>query len=247
MLMLIEYKYKRTFLLNNKKLYYSKNYWFFFFFQKKNIFPVIFWSKTTSFSGSFRRNNQRCHIFNGYTDSSSHIWYPDHWHSTSCQLCTLAECIWQKSWVRVARDETGQVRLDTLAESSQFWHATWGDSQARYETLAHGTLKKRDLNEARHKRRGYTRGSKARRVFPPTLSLWPCRGFPWWEYTAGIMLNIHLKAETLVLFRKLERNREYLKSCVMLHALVLQKKIRVDKKMINFILRTWTYHSKNNM
>ncbi len=52
-------------------------------------------------------------------------------------------------------------------------------------TRAHGPLKKRDLNEARHERRGYTRGSKARRVFPSTLSLLPCLGFPWQEGTAG--------------------------------------------------------------
>ncbi len=31
-----------------------------------------------------------------------------------CQLYTLAECIWQESRVRVARDETGRMRLCTL-------------------------------------------------------------------------------------------------------------------------------------
>ncbi len=53
-------------------------------------------------------------------------------------------------------------------------------------TRAHIPLKKRDLNEVRHERQGYTRGSKARRVFPSTLSLSPCLGFPRWESTAGI-------------------------------------------------------------
>ncbi len=79
--------------------------------------------------------------------------------------------------------------LCTLAESSQFWHATQGDSQARCETLwlvHYWPLKKRDLNEARHEHRDYTRGSKARRVFPSTFSLSPCLGFPRWECTAGI-------------------------------------------------------------
>ncbi len=70
-----------------------------------------------------------------------------------------------------------------------FWHAARGSSQARHETLwlvHHGPLKKRDPNEARNKCRGYTRGSKARRVFPSALSLSPCLGFPQWECTAGI-------------------------------------------------------------
>ncbi len=31
-----------------------------------------------------------------------------------CRLCTLAECIRRESRVRVARDETGRVRLSTL-------------------------------------------------------------------------------------------------------------------------------------
>ncbi len=74
-----------------------------------------------------------------------------------------------------------------------FWHATQGSNQARHETLwlvHHRLLKKRDPNEARHKCRGYTRGSKARQVFPSTLSFSPCLGFPWWECTAGIMKNV---------------------------------------------------------
>ncbi len=50
-------------------------------------------------------------------------------------------------------------------------------------TRAHGLLKKRDLNKARHECRGYSRGSKARRVFPSTLS--PCLGFSRQECTAG--------------------------------------------------------------
>ncbi len=54
-------------------------------------------------------------------------------------------------------------------------------------TRAHGPLKKRDLNEARHKCRGYTRGSKARRMFPSTFSLSPSLGFSQRECTAGIM------------------------------------------------------------
>ncbi len=69
-----------------------------------------------------------------------------------------------------------------------FWHTTWGDSQARHETLwlVHpGPLKRRDLNKARQKHRGYTRGSKARRVFPSTFR--SCLGFPQRECTAGII------------------------------------------------------------
>ncbi len=69
------------------------------------------------------------------------------------------ECIWQESRARVARD-WASATLYTLAESSQFWSATRDESQARHETLwlaHHRPLKKRDLNEARHERRGYTR------------------------------------------------------------------------------------------
>ncbi len=53
-------------------------------------------------------------------------------------------------------------------------------------TRAYRLLKKRDLNEMRHERRGYTRWSKVRRVFPPTFSLSPCFGFPRRECTVGI-------------------------------------------------------------
>ncbi len=90
--------------------------------------------------------------------------------------------------------------LYTLAESSQFWSATRGDSQARRETLwlvHHRLLKKWDLNEVRHKHRGYTRGSKARRVFPSTFSLSPCLGFPRRECTAGISVWVARKVSTL--------------------------------------------------
>ncbi len=48
----------------------------------------------------------------------------------------------------------------TLAESSQFWCATRGDSQTRHETLClvhQGPLKTWDLNEPRHECRVYTR------------------------------------------------------------------------------------------
>ncbi len=100
--------------------------------------------------------------------------------------CTLSPNAFGEScprwdWVRAT--------LYTLSESSQFWRATRGDSQVRHETTltrAHGPLKKRDLNEARHECQGYTRGSKAKRVFPSTLSLSPCLGFPQRECTAGI-------------------------------------------------------------
>ncbi len=67
--------------------------------------------------------------------------------------------------------------------------ATRGDSQVRHETLwlmHHGPLKRRNLNNARHEHRGYTRGSKARRVFQSTFSLSPCLGFPRQECTAGM-------------------------------------------------------------
>ncbi len=66
---------------------------------------------------------------------------------------------------------------------------TRGDSQARHETLRlvhHRLLKKRGLNNARHERRGYMRGSKAWQVFPCTFSLLPCLGFPRQECSAGI-------------------------------------------------------------
>ncbi len=56
-------------------------------------------------------------------------------------------------------------------------------------TRAHGPLKKWDLNEARHERQGYKRGSKVRRVFPSTLSLLPCLGFPRWQCTVSIIWN----------------------------------------------------------
>ncbi len=102
--------------------------------------------------------------------------------------CTLSPSAFGDS-LRRELPETGRVRLYTLAESSQFWCATRGDSQARHETLwlvHHRPLKKRDLNEARHKHRGYTRGSKARRVFPSTFLLSPCIGFPRRACTADI-------------------------------------------------------------
>ncbi len=90
------------------------------------------------------------------------------------------------------RQDWASATLHTLAESSQFWHATQGDSQARHETLwlvHHRPLKKWYLNEARHERWGYTRGSKARQLFPSTFSLSPCLGFPRWESTAGIIFR----------------------------------------------------------
>ncbi len=52
-------------------------------------------------------------------------------------------------------------------------------------THAHRPLKKLDLNEVRHERWGYTRGSKARRVFSSTLSLSPCLWFAQRECTGG--------------------------------------------------------------
>ncbi len=90
---------------------------------------------------------------------------------------------------RVARDENGRMQLYTIVKSSQFWCATWGDSQVRHETLwlmHHGLLKKRDFNEARHECWDYTSGSKARRVFLSTFSLLPRFGFPRRECTAGM-------------------------------------------------------------
>ncbi len=87
------------------------------------------------------------------------------------------------------RWDWASVTLYTFAESSQFWRAIRGDSQAKHETLwlvHHGPLKKRDLNEVRHEHRSYTRGSKTRRVFPSTFSLSPSLGFPRRECTAGI-------------------------------------------------------------
>ncbi len=73
----------------------------------------------------------------------------------------------------------------------RFWCATRGDSQAKHETLwleHHGWLKKRDLNKARHERRDYTRGSKARQMFPSTFSFLPCLEFLRRECTAGMRI-----------------------------------------------------------
>ncbi len=88
-------------------------------------------------------------------------------HSCQVHLARVSnESCLRRHWVNVT--------LYTLAESSPFWHVTRGNSQVRKETvwlMHHGLLKKRDLNEARHEHRGYTRGSKARRVFPSTFSL----------------------------------------------------------------------------
>ncbi len=50
----------------------------------------------------------------------------------------------------------------------------------------HRPLKKRDLNEARHECQGYTRGSKARRMFPSTFLLSPCLSFPLRECTVDM-------------------------------------------------------------
>ncbi len=102
--------------------------------------------------------------------------------------CTLSPSAFGES---CPRWDCASATLYTLAGSSQFWRATRGDSQARYETLwlvHYGPLKKWDLNEARHEHQGYTRGSKVRRVFPSTFSLSHCLGFPQWECTAGITL-----------------------------------------------------------
>ncbi len=81
------------------------------------------------------------------------------------------------------RRDWASATLYTLAESDTRRQPgeTWDPL-----TRAHGLSKKWDFNEVRHERRGYMRGSKARRVFPSTLSLSPCLGFPRQECTAGI-------------------------------------------------------------
>ncbi len=104
------------------------------------------------------------------------------------RLYTLAEYIWRVSGKSCSIWDWASATLYIFAESSQFWHTTRGDSQAKHETLwlvHHRPLKQWDLNEARHERRGYTRGSKARWVFPSTFSLSPCLGFPRRECTPG--------------------------------------------------------------
>ncbi len=91
--------------------------------------------------------------------------------------CTFLPSAFGKS---CPRWDWASATLYTLAKSSQFWRTTQSDSQARHETLwlvHHRPLKKRDLNEARHKRRGYTRGSKARRVFHLHFRFRPVSGF----------------------------------------------------------------------
>ncbi len=91
------------------------------------------------------------------------------------------------------RRDWASATLYTLANISQFWRATQGDSQARHETLwlvHHRLLKKWDLNEVRHEHSGYMRGSKVRRVFPSTFSLSPCLVFLRRECTARIICNV---------------------------------------------------------
>ncbi len=107
-------------------------------------------------------------------------------HWSSSQLYTLAKRIWRVSGESCPRWDWASATRYTLAKSLQFWRATQGDTQDPL-ARAHRPLKKWDLNEAKHEHQGHTRGSKARRVFPSTLSLSPCLGFPWRECTAGIM------------------------------------------------------------
>ncbi len=82
--------------------------------------------------------------------------------------------------------------LHSWRELSVLVHDTRRQSDETRDPLtrAYGPLKKQDLNEARHERRGYTRGSKARRVFPSTLSLSSCLGFPRRECTASITFGL---------------------------------------------------------
>ncbi len=102
--------------------------------------------------------------------------------------CTFSQSAFGES----LRRELPETRLgDSLHSCRELWilkcdtrrqpGKTWDPL-----TRAHGPLKKRDFNEARHKRRGYTRRSKVRRVFQSTLSLSPCLGFLQQECTAGI-------------------------------------------------------------
>ncbi len=119
-------------------------------------------------------------------------------------ICTLSLSAFGESCLRW---DWASATLYTLAERSQFWRATRGDSQGRHETLwlvHHGPLKKQDLNEARHKRRGYTRRSKAMREFSSTFSLLPCLRFPRRECTAGITFasNTRLVPKVLQLLIK---------------------------------------------
>ncbi len=113
----------------------------------------------------------------------------------SLLLCNAGCTLSPSAFARVSaescpRRDWASATLYTLAESSQFWRVTRGNSQARHKThltRAHGLLKNRDLDEARHECRGYTRGSKARRVFPSTLSLSPYLEFSRSECTASLM------------------------------------------------------------
>ncbi len=121
---------------------------------------------------------------NAATNDEANMWL-------LCRLYTLTECIWR---------ELPETRLDECysLHSRRELSILAGDTRRQPGktrdplTRAHRLLKKQDLNEVRHERRGYTRGSKARRVFPSTLSLLPCLGFPQQKCTAGSTLVIHL-------------------------------------------------------
>ncbi len=105
--------------------------------------------------------------------------------------CTLSPGALGKSQAKIARDETGQVQLRhsyrELSILVRNMRRQPGETRDPL-TRAHRLLKKRDLNEVRHERQGYTRGSKVRQVFPSTLSLSLCFGFPRRECTAGISI-----------------------------------------------------------
>ncbi len=88
------------------------------------------------------------------------------------------------------RQDWESATLYTLAESSQFWRTTRGDSQARHEILwlvHHGPLKKRDLT--RRDTSAEATRENPRPVFPSTFSLSPCLRVPLRECAAGIRIR----------------------------------------------------------
>ncbi len=105
--------------------------------------------------------------------------------------CTLSPSAFGKS-LGLELPEMRLGECDSLHSCRELSNLACDTRRQPGETLwlvHHRPLKKWYLNEARHERRGYTRGCKARWVFPSTFSLSPCLVFPRWECTASITLQ----------------------------------------------------------
>ncbi len=115
------------------------------------------------------------------------------WSTFSITICHAGCTLSPRAFGEILEWELLETRLRvwlyTLALSSWFWSVTWGDSQARHETLwlgHQGPLKKRELMRRDTSAQGYTRASEARRVFPSTFSLLRCLGLTRRECTAHV-------------------------------------------------------------